>query len=233
MASTDWAYMTNVLSSGDCARGVTSGTTKPNGGGNFVYAVNSLTSTVGVVGLYTAQTNFAPMSKGCDISAAMCRYTSGGLTGFSAFMFASVGGPDVSDTGYILGLSDGDPSHIELRKGAISIGLPDEAPGGTNTILARSTETVNVATWMHLRLEVVVQSFGDVFLNVYKNNLLANPVNSPVWVPIPGMSQVIDDALGINTGSLPFTSGRAGFGARVAEVTRRALFRYVRIARQL
>lgn len=233
MASADWTFLTNILSSGNCARGVTSGTTKPNGGGTFVYGINSLTNTAGVVALYTNQTNFAPMSKGCDISAAICRYTSGGLTGFSGFLFTALGGPDVADTCYLLGLSDGDPCHVELRKGAVSAGLPDESPGGVNNILARSTETVDVATWMHLRLEQVVQPNGDVYLNTYKSDLSANSVASPVWVPIPGMSVVIDDALGINTGSLPYTSGRAGFGARVAEVTRRVLFDHVRVARQL
>lgn len=230
MASSDWTVLTGVLSTGDVARGVTSGPTKPTGGGSFVYALNSLTNTVGVVALHTNQVNFSPMAKGGDIRAAMRRGLSGGTSGWSVFTFLALSGTNVSDTAYLLGIANGDPSHICLRKGALSGGLPDETPLGVNKILRRSTEVVAIDQWVHLRLEMVFNTNGDTILNCYKN--LGN-VTTPTWVPIPGMDPFVDDVAGIASGSLPYTSGRAGFGYHTAEVTRRAYIDHVEVLRQL
>jgi hypothetical protein len=239
MGSADWTLLTGILSSGDVARGVTSGPTKPNGGGTFLYGFNSLTNTPGGVGLYATpqapNTNFNPLTKGGDIRGALSRGTGGGLTDFSAFLFLLLGGTALTDEAYMLGLSDGDPSHIELRKGALSGGLPDEAPdpAGVNKIIRRSTEVVAVGAWVHLRLEAVVNTNGDVVLNCYKNDLAANAVTSPVWTAIPGMASFTDDALGIATGSLPYTAGRMGFGCTVADVTRRVYVDHVECLKQV
>lgn len=233
MASTDWAYLTNGLAAQDCARGVTSGTTKPNGGGTFAFAFNTITNTPGAAGLYAVQNNFGPLAKGGVISGAMVRALSGGLVGFSAFIFIGATGNDVSDVAYMLGLSDGSPSHIELRKGIISAGLPDEAPGGVSKILRRSTDTIAIDAWTHLKLEQVVNDNGDVILNVYRSNLVARAVDAPVWEAIPGMASFTDDALGINSGSAPLTSGYVGFGVQVSDIARRTAFDQIAIARQL
>lgn len=234
MSSADWTALTGILDAPDCARGVTSGPAKPNGGGTFVYGVNSLTNTVGVVALHCNQTNFSPTAalKGGDIRGALVRALSGGPAGWSAWMMAGLQNTGVGDTAYLLGLSDGNPSHIELRKGAVSGGLPDEAPGGVNKILRRSTAVIPVDTWVHLRLEWVVNTNGDVILNCFQNDLTAHAVGSPVWTAIPGMDPFTDDALQVATGSAPLTAGRFGFGARVAEVTRRAYFDHIEVARQ-
>lgn len=232
MASSNLTLCTGVLSSDDCARGVTTGTTKPAGGGNFVYAMNSLTAAAGSVALFANQASFAPMASGADVSCAMVRLAGGGPTGWSCYLFAAAQGASINDACYLLGLSDGDPCHIELRKGVLGIGLPDEAPLDANLVLRRSTLTIPIAQWSHLRLEVVTQPFGDVILNCYKSDLDVHNVDSPVWAAIPGMDPYTDDALGIATGAAPYTSGRAGFGIRVDDVTRRAGFRYLKVGRQ-
>ncbi len=105
--------------------------------------------------------------------------------------------------------------------------------GGASVILARSTATFTPGTWVHLRLEMVCNGNLDTVLNCYQNDLALHDVDAPVWAAIPGMSQFIDDPAGILSGSLPFVGGRAGFGARVTDATRRAYFDHVAIAKQL
>jgi hypothetical protein len=139
----------------------------------------------------------------------------------------------VNDKGYLLGLGDGDPHHIILRKGALADGLPD-APAGTQGVLSRSTGTFAPGTWLHLRLDMVVNQNGDVLLQVFQNDLTAHALGSaPDWQAVPGMDQFIDDALGINSGSAAFTSGRAGFGFFTKDVTRRGFLDEIEIYRQL
>lgn len=243
MAEADWSFLSGGLSNDDVDHGVTAGIDKPNGGGLNAYGFNSLSIVSGVIALTNNQVNFAPMAKGGRITAAIKRGVSGGPTGFAPFLFFSLQTSAVSGEGYLLGLSDGDPHHIELRKGALSGGLPDAgvSPAGANGILLRSTQGFANDTWHHLRLDVIRQGTDDVLLQCYSNDLGAHAVTSPVWAVIPGMEGpqnptivgFVDDALGVNTGSPPFTSGRAGIGFQVSQNTRRAFFDHVVIARQL
>jgi hypothetical protein len=243
MAQADWTVLGGSLSSSVVDNGVTLGPVKPNGGGVYVYGFNSLEIVSGVIALSNVQLNFAPMAKGGRISGALKRAVSGGPTGFAPFLFIGLQSAAVSGQGYLLGLSDGAPYHIELRKGALTGGLPDAGvdPDSGSHILMRSTEAFDADTWHHLRLDMIKEGSGDVLLQCYQNDLGANPVTGPVWTAIPGMEGpqsptvvgFVDDSLGINTGSAPFTSGRAGFGFQVADVTRRAFFDHVQIARQL
>ncbi len=236
MASSDFTELGNGLSSANLARGVTSGTTKPNGGQTFAFAMNTLTATPGTYGRRATpqapNTNFAPLPSGGDVTLAMVRASGGGLTGFSVCAFLGLQGTDVDDLGYMLGLSDGNPCHIELRKGLLSQGLPDESPGGVNKILRRSSDVVAVDTWVHLRLEMVVNGNGDVILNCYRNDLVSNTVTAPVWAAIPGMAAFVDDVAGINSGSAPYTSGHAGFAATFSDITRRCYVDHLTLARQ-
>jgi hypothetical protein len=89
-----------------------------------------------------------------------------------------------------------------------------------------------MAAYYQLKLEAVVNGTGDVVLNVYQNDLTANTVSSPVWAAIPGMSSVVDDAAGIETGSAPYTSGRFGFGMRSDAISRVAYFDHIALAVQ-
>jgi hypothetical protein len=242
MAEADWTELTGGLTA-NVARGVTAGYASPNGSGLHVFGFHSLEIVDGAVAYCANQTNFVPMAKGGSIRGALCRALSGGPTGFAPFLYLGLQSGAVSASGYLLGLGDGDPHHIVLRKGAILGGLPDLAadPDGTDHILMRSTETFEVGTWHHLRLDMIVQGSGDVLLQVFRSNLDSHTVESPSWGVITGMEGpqyptidgFVDDALGVNTGSSPFTSGRGGFAFRVEDVSRRAYFDYLELSRQV
>lgn len=233
MAETDWTFLNDGLDAATVDRGVTTGIARAPGGGSFVFGFNSLSTAQGVVGLFTNQVNFAPMAKGGSIRGAVQRGLSGGPLNFAPYLFIGLQGPSVNDNGYLLGLGDGDPHHLVLRKGTLSGGLPDIVPG-TLGVLRRSTATFLPGTWLHLRLDMVVNQNGDVILQVFQNDLVAHPLGSaPTWAAIPGMAEFIDDALGINSGSQPFTSGRAGFGFFTKDVTRRGFLDHVEAYRQL
>jgi hypothetical protein len=171
------------------------------------------------------------MAKGGSIRGCVQRGPSGGATGFSPFFFLCGQGNSVNDAAYLLGLSDDDPHRIVLRKGVLSSGIPNSE--GPNVLLA-SGESFTLGTWLHLRLDVIVNLNGDVVLRVFKNDLSTHPLGTaPAWQSIAGMADFIDDATGINSGSQPFTSGRGGFGVMVNDVTRRAFFDHVELLRQV
>jgi hypothetical protein len=141
-------------------------------------------------------------------------------------------------------MSDEAASHIVLRKGAISEGLPavaTVAPAASPNILMRSTDTFSPDTWQHLRLDVVVQGTHDVILQVYRNDLEVHGLGSPVWSQVPGMegpfepafAGFVDDALGVNTGSTPFEGGIAGFAGRFETANRAVYFDGLSVDRQL
>lgn len=68
------------------------------------------------------------------------------------------------DSAYLLGLSDDDPHRIVLGKGAVTVGLPTaDGPG----VLLKSSASFTQATWLHLRLDVIVNTNGDVVLKVF------------------------------------------------------------------
>jgi hypothetical protein len=232
MAQADWTELGGGLSSGSVSRGITGGITAPNGGGTFIFGFNSLDVLAGAVGFFTNQTNFAPMAKGGSVRGCVQRGVSAGRTNFTPFLFIGLGGTDVSGNCYMLGLQDANPSRIALRKGQLSGGIPDGATG-TLGILRRSTASVAEGAWTHLRLDMVVNVSGDVVLNVYQNDLTANSCLSPVWAAVAGMDSFVDDALGINTGSPPYTSGRAGFAFASKDVSRRGFFDTIEVLRQL
>jgi len=243
MASSDWTVITNSLSQSYIKRGVTAGVVKPNGGSSFVYGFNSIETDEGVVALNNNQANFAPMAKGGSIRAAIKRAPGGGATEFAPFIFLGLQGATVSDAAYMLGLGDNDPHHIILRKGPLSEGLADAAPDPdlSPRILLRSSSAYEEDTWLHLRLDMIVEGTGDVILQAYINDLTVNAVTAPSWSLISGMEGAqyptiagfIDDALGVNTGLSPYTSGYAGFGFYSNGANRRAYVDHIEVARQL
>lgn len=230
MAQNDWSYMNDGLDIATVDRGVTAGIARPPGGGSFLFAFNSLAAVQGAVALFANLVDFAPMAKGGSIRGCIQRGPSGGPTGFSPFFFLCCQGSSVHDRAYLLGLSDDDPHRIVLRKGAVGAGIP--ASEGPNVLLA-SGESFTPGTWLHLRLDVIVNLNGDVVLAVFENDLAQHPLGTaPSWRPVAGMAEFIDDNTGINSGSQPLTSGRGGFGVMVKDVTRRCFFDHIELLRQ-
>jgi hypothetical protein len=231
MGSADWTYLTNGLDVTVVDRGVTAGIPTAPGGGSYLFGFNSLSVAVGAVGLFASLPNFAPMQKGGSIRACLQRGPGGGPTGFSPFLFLCGQGPTVGDSAYLLGLSDEDPHRIVLRKGAIATGVGGSSGAG---VLLASGTTFAQGTWLHVRLDAIVQTNGDVVLAVFQNDLGAHALGTPPdWQPVPGMVSFIDDQLGINSGTKPFTSGRGGFGFAVKDVTRRGFVDQVELWRQV
>jgi hypothetical protein len=100
-------------------------------------------------------------------------------------------------------------------------------------VLLRSSASFSQGTWLHVRLDVIVNDNGDVVLAVFQNELAVHPLGTaPDWKPIAGMADFIDDQLGINSGTQPLTAGRGGFGFVVSDVTRRGYFDNIELARQ-
>jgi hypothetical protein len=229
MAEADWTALANVLSAGVVRRAPTAGVVTHTGGGTFAYGARSIANTPGAWGLYTNQADFAPTpnNKGASIRAAIKKLT-GNQTLFSPLIYVQLQAADVNANGYLLGITGGDPGRIALVKGKLLDGIPDEAPG-TLGVLRRSTATFAGNTWLHLRLDCVVNTNGDVVLNCFRN---VGNVTSPTWDPVPGLEQVIDDVLGATTGSVPYTNGYMGIGARFADTGRTAYWDQVDSRRQ-
>ena len=236
MAEADWTVLGGALGVASIARGVTSGEPRPSGGGNFLYAFASKEVTTGASGLIVNKTNFnpTPVNTGGSIRSAIKRGVSTGEPGYSAFIFSGLQGSNVADNAYMLGLSDEEPSFIVLRKGDLVSGISD-APVGSAGILRRGTEAVDPDTWLHLRLDQIVNLNGDVILKAYQNDIAnGGSVGAPNWVEIPGITDFVDDALGIASGSVPYTNSRFGFGMQInEEAGRRAYFDHIEVLRQL
>lgn len=244
MGEADWTFFTDGLDAASLDRGVTTGIARPNGGGSFVYGFNSLVVAEGAAARFANQANFAPTAanKGGRITGAVKRGLSSGPTGFAPFLVLLAQGTSVNDNAYLIGLQDDNPYRIVIRKGSIVSGLPAAIPG-VSGILRRSTATFSPDTWHHLRFEAVVNLNGDVILKAWESSL-TNPVTAPSWAVIPGLEDsglvashgagtcFVDDALGINSGSQPFTSGRLGFGCYVKDVSRRGFFDHIEVIRQ-
>lgn len=244
MGQADWSNLSGGLTDDNARIGVTSGMAAPPNGGAYVFGMRSVENIAGAVGKYCLQANFSPTVKGGRITGALRRATLGASNGFAPFLFFCANGSSVSAIAYILGLSDESASHIELRKGAIADGLPAVStvvPAASPNVLMRSTDSFSPDTWQHLRLDVIAQGTGDVILQVYRNDLGAHGVDSPVWTAVPGMegpyqptfAGFVDDALGVNTGSLPIVGGYAGYGTRFETANRGAYFDHIAIDRQL
>lgn len=231
MAASDWTYLRDGLDIATVDRGVTAGVPTPPGGGDFLFAFHSLSVARGAVALFVNQDGFAPMAKGASLRGALQRGRGGGPLGFSPFLFVGCQGTSVNDTAYLLGLSDDEPHNLVLRKAAVVTGVPRAESPGT---LLSSSASYSQGTWLHVRLDVIVNPNGDVVLQAFENDLAEHPLGSPpLWQPVPGMEELIDDHLGINTGSQPLTSGRAGFGFAVSDTTRRGFFDHLELLRQL
>lgn len=238
MGSADWTVLANSLDSSSVTKGATSSPSPPTGGGSFIYGFDSKVDTDGAVGLYvnsTGNPNHAPAAKGMSVRGAVMRGVSSLKTGFSPFMFACLqasASPAVSDQAYMIGLEDADPYRIVVVKGQIINGVP--AATALNSLLrSTATYTVTADQWHHLRMDCIVQGTGDVIIQCFESDVDSLGVTAPVWTAIPGMEEFTDDALGVASGSLPFTDGYCGYGMASEEQGRRSYFDHMEFLRQL
>jgi len=229
MAEANWTELSGSLAASVVSRGVSHGFTPPSGGGSYVFGFHALQATAGAVGLYPNQTNFAPAAKGGSIRGALQR--AGGDALCTAMLAAALESSGVTANAYLLGFADDEePGHLILRKGTIAGGLPEAGAD----VLRKSTATHTKGSWVHVRLDVIVQPHGDVLLQVFQNDLTVHPVTSPVWTAIDGMAEYVDDVLGINTGSIPLNGGGYfAFAWKSSQVGRRGFVDQVEVARQI
>jgi len=178
----------------------------------------------GAEGRATRQVVYVSRRTGGSIRGALQRSSPQAPAHATPFFFVGLEKHCLNEQAYLLGLGQGDPHHIVLRKGALCEGLPN-APTGRG-VLRCSAASFQPGTWLHLRLDVEVGPSGDVLLQVFQNDLCAHPLGTaPSWTAIPGMALFVDDARTVNTGSRPLTSGRVGFGFFGRGASRRALCR--------
>lgn len=216
MAEADWGFF--GASAGDIKRGVTAGFTPPKGGRYFVFGFRSQVAGNRASGIYKNAENFGPLrndageATGGSVRAALKRGRNGyTASGYSIAMFLCLQGtpaPSETEQGYLLGLSDGDPSNVVLAKGLPNVPLQSGSTG--LTILATSSVSYSWDTWLHLRLDAIVNPNGDVVLSAYASDLAVNEVTAPNWEAIDGLDTFIDDALGINSNSNPLAGGYGG-----------------------
>lgn len=247
MPAADWTEMTDILTSTTLRADPNVTVPRPPGGGQYVFAMNTIQTPGGGGGAYGRYHNgvgFVPVSgESASMEGVIKRYPSGGTTGRSVWLFVMADSSSVNSRAYVLGLSDATQSHIVLKKcdavyapaGLMSAGIPDLAPDpASNGILMRSTATYPIDTWVHLRLDAILQPDNSVLLQVFSNDLDVNPIgSSPVWTPIPGMEGpqatvadgpfdgFMDDVSQIATGTAPIPSGRVGWGAHFTDIVQR------------
>jgi hypothetical protein len=218
MGAAEWSLVSGSLldrrtedAGSSCAAGATSGIETPPGSRTaWSYGVRQLGSNPGVRAQRAAQVDLAPMLKGGHVSAWMRRGTPGAVP----FVFLGLQVDDVTESAYLLGL--GADGHLVLRRGALTGGVPDVAPGPSAGVLSRSASTFALGAWVHLKLEVAVSRrtdpslHPDVVVNGYVD--LAGSSEDPDWSLA---LRVVDDALGIRTGAPPLVGGFVGFGVHL------------------
>lgn len=232
MAEVDWTVVAGSLTTGDTDRGVTNAQGNPNGGASFIHGFSSLTGVVGAVGLFANQAGSNPMAKGARVSGAMKRLPGAAETGWSAFLFAALQDDAIDSDCYMLGLADSNPAKLVLRKGALDGGLQSQVIG-QDGVLAISDASFAEDTWIHVRMDVVVNLNNDVIITVSANDLVSNQVDEPEWAGVAGMSPVLDDAFGQLLGSRGLVGGRAGFGFEQRGSNRTSFLDHIEVARQV
>lgn len=224
-------------SGSDIRRGVTALKNPPNGGGLFTCGFHSQVVNARAVCMYYNKTNFAPLRSdsgdavGGSVKGCLMRARSVTSTGFSIGLFINLLGTTESDSAYILGLGDGDPSPIVLAKAAPLDGLPTDS--ANTKVLRLSSETFLWETWLHLRLDAICNPNGDVVLRCMRNDLDTNPATLPIWEPITGMDDFIDDSLAVATNSDPLAGGYVGVCFQSTGIGLRGFSDCLQVSRQM
>lgn len=234
MSKLDFTALTGALTSPDVRDSVSQGFTPPNGGGNTVRIFNSTVATLGVAGEYYNADGFSPTpdDKGMLIQVAFKKANVSSGDKCAAMVFIMLEGDSTTDVGYILGLTDSVTPRLCLRKGSLAGGLPAGAVVGEQGVLALSTATFALDTWIHVQFQAVVNVGSDTVIQVKTNDLTAHSVLSPVWTYPAGMKDLtkafdvtfVDDAAGVASGSPGLTTGRGGKAMWTNAANRRVFF---------
>lgn len=225
MAEIDWALVDGSAAEGVITHKSSPGFPKPPGvaagAAGCSYAFVSRVDGPNAVAKYLNLPGWAPgpSKKGGSMSGAMLVPSTS--TGASIFLFCALARtpgdpppeppPVMSSIAYMLGMTA--TGRVILRKGRLDEGLPDVEPG-TQGVLARSTEVFT--GFKHLKLEVSITNIhwkGEAVLHAHSSDIPSWGMLNPAWEQIAGMPMMIDDLLGIHTGSLPLVGGGyTGFG---------------------
>ena len=207
MAEADWTYLNDGLDIATVDRGVTAGIARPTGRRQLPLRLQLALGRRGSGGPVRQPRELRADGQGRLDSRRRAARPGGGPPA-SRRSCSSAARATRSTTARTCSASpDDDPHRVVLRKGAVTVGLPTaDGPG----VLLKSAASFAQATWLHLRLDVIVNTNGDVVLNVFQNDLALHALGTPPdWQPVSGMVEFIDDHLGINSGSQPLTLGRA------------------------
>ena len=162
-----WGSRLDVLNDGlDIAtvdRGVTAGIARP--GRRVPLRLQLALGGRGLRGLFANLASFAPMAKGGSIHGVVQRAPGGGPTGFSPFLFLCCQGNARSTTARTCSAlrRRSAPHRAPQGRGDGGPALTD-GPG----VLLKSAASFAQATWLHLRLDVIVNTNGDVVLKVFR-----------------------------------------------------------------
>ena len=243
MAQSDFTVLTASLSTTVCKRGPSTIFGAAPGGTPDTHIFSTVSDVTGAAGLFysrVSEPDFNPVVAGATVEGVLYRDSSTGL-GCSTFLFAGAQGTAITDSAYLIGLADADPAPIIIRKGPISQGIPDLTPDpAVNGVLMRTVETFSRATFVQVKMEVIVQANGDVILTGRLNDLTAPgaDVDTPSYVvpsgfegTISAVTGFVDDFGQISTGTAPLVGGRAGFGFAADGLGRRGAIDVFRFAR--
>lgn len=124
MALANFALVANGLLVSQVDSGVIHLEDAADGGGNFVFAFNTiLANAPGVQAYRSAVTGYAPLTNGGTVRAALKRGLTAISAGFDHFIFIGLATDDVGDFAYCLGLEEAQPARVLLRRGLLSEGV--------------------------------------------------------------------------------------------------------------
>ncbi len=197
MAEADWKLMTGSPDTTQVSFGKTDDGAFSIPGGDFALGFHSLEPVVGLSGLLYTWPSLHPISGhfGGVINASLRKFNA--QAGGSPVLFFATGTDVTSAEGYMLGLTEEWPPRIALRKGLLSAGLSTD-----NTELLGLSERAFLATdWIELFFTMAVNQQGDLTLTT--RYACPPTVGLGPYTTDPGLPNVIDDILGLGTGSPP------------------------------
>lgn len=230
MAEADWTPLAGNLSPEEISWGKTTSAEYGIIDGSACLGFHSLQPTVGwpavgFTGLRLNVTGFNPIlnHKGGSILALVKKHSP--MTGGAPVLFMAGGTDARAAEGYMLGLTEEWPYKIILARGLLSNGLSEEKEH-----IAVSNAAYDTPDWLHLSLEVCVNTQNDLVISV-----LAYKGGIGVLVPVPGIDPFVDDNIGRKFGTAPlFGDFYVGFGHyNSGQAGRVSLFDYIEVNRQL